>query len=96
MSAIRVCTLLVAAHLLVVVVLTLPLLLRSAAQHALQHLDQRLLPVVRRAGARDRRQRPCQARLHVSHDLRQLGLLCNMLSGQTASGSGSCSNAQSS
>ena len=39
------------------------LLLCSVGQHALQHLDQCLLPVVCRARALDRCQRSCQARL---------------------------------
>ena len=57
-----------ANHLLIMMVLILLLLLlllRSAAQHALQHLNQRLLPVIRRARAGDRRQRPRQSRLRV-------------------------------
>lgn len=47
------------AHLLSVMVVLPLLLLCSIAQHALQHLDQRLLPIIRRARAGDRRQRTC-------------------------------------
>lgn len=64
----------VRTHLLIMVVLILLLLLGCAAQHALQHLDQRLLPIVRRAGALDRRQRPCQARLWMWSTVRQPNL----------------------